>query len=157
MNDFPKTTVGGVSVSRMVIGTNWLLGFSHCTQAKDILINEMFSDYKKIADILEVFFRAGVSAIIGLIQNEKLSQAVKEAEQRTGTGACIISTPAIPTAPRTPIDGFDRGQLDQILDRETELGTKICMPHAQTTDLMVDRCTRKLRKMDEVCAAIRER
>lgn len=26
---FPRTTVGGKSVSRMIIGTNWLAGWSH--------------------------------------------------------------------------------------------------------------------------------
>ena len=26
---FPRTTVGGVSLSRMLIGTNWMLGYSH--------------------------------------------------------------------------------------------------------------------------------
>ena len=35
MGGFPRTTVGGVSLSRMIIGTNWFLGFSHTTAAKD--------------------------------------------------------------------------------------------------------------------------
>ena len=26
---FPRTTVGGVSLSRMLMGSNWLLGYSH--------------------------------------------------------------------------------------------------------------------------------
>jgi len=32
---FPRTTVGGVSLPRMIIGTNWFLGWSHTTAAKD--------------------------------------------------------------------------------------------------------------------------
>jgi hypothetical protein len=35
---FPRTSVGGVSMPRMVIGTNWLLGFSHTSAAKDKFI-----------------------------------------------------------------------------------------------------------------------
>ena len=34
MQEFPRTTVGGVSLSRMLIGTNWLLGsvsYTHLT------------------------------------------------------------------------------------------------------------------------------
>jgi hypothetical protein len=31
------------------------------------------------------------------------------------------------------------------------------MPHTSTTDLMVDKCTREVRKMDAVCRLIRER
>ena len=35
---FPRTTVGGVSLSRMIIGTNWMLGWSHTSGAADTLI-----------------------------------------------------------------------------------------------------------------------
>jgi len=34
---------------------------------------------------------------------------------------------------------------------------KICMPHTSTTDLMVDKCTREVRRMDDICRLIRER
>ncbi len=40
MNEFPRTKVGGVSLSRMIIGTNWFLGWSHTTAAKDQYIKE---------------------------------------------------------------------------------------------------------------------
>ena len=41
MAEFPRTTIGGVSVSRMVIGTNWFLGFTHQSQAKDQFIRDL--------------------------------------------------------------------------------------------------------------------
>jgi len=44
MSDFPRTDVGGLSLSRMIIGTNWFLGWSHCTAAKDTFIKEHFGD-----------------------------------------------------------------------------------------------------------------
>ena len=64
MSDFPRTTVGGVSLSRMIIGTNWFLGFSHCSAAKDAFIKEHM-DRKRMADIMEVFVRAGVDTVMG--------------------------------------------------------------------------------------------
>ncbi|HBC85328.1 MAG TPA: hypothetical protein DCZ94_00070, partial [Lentisphaeria bacterium] len=57
MNKFPRTNVGGVSLSRMIIGTNWFLGYSHTSRAKDDYIKNMVKDRKKIADILEVYFK----------------------------------------------------------------------------------------------------
>ena len=54
MDQFPRTTVGGVSVSRMIVGTNWFLGFSHTSAAKDKFINT-FQNRHKLADVLEVF------------------------------------------------------------------------------------------------------
>ena len=28
-SEFPRTVVGGVSMPRMIIGTDWILGYSH--------------------------------------------------------------------------------------------------------------------------------
>ena len=53
MNGFPRTQVGGVSVSRMIIGTNWFLGWSHASPAKDAFIKESIANRKVIADILD--------------------------------------------------------------------------------------------------------
>ena len=79
MDTFPRTTVGGVSLSRMIIGTNWFLGYSHTTRAKDNFITENIADRRKIADILEVYLRAGVDTIMGQIQHLPLADAIKEA------------------------------------------------------------------------------
>lgn len=37
---FPRTTVADVSVSRMIIGTNWILGYNHSSPAADRLIRD---------------------------------------------------------------------------------------------------------------------
>ena len=52
--------VGGRSLSRLIAGSNWVLGYSHTTAAKDAFIKEHNRSRQRIADILEVFFRAGV-------------------------------------------------------------------------------------------------
>ena len=156
MDKFPRTTVGGVSLSRMIIGTNWFLGWSHTTRAKDDFIKENIADRKKIADILEVYFRAGVDTIMGMVQHPPLADAIAEAEDRTGTGAIIISTPGFPVRPETPQKGFDIAAVEAILEKEARLGAAFCMPHQSTTDAMVDRPTRSIRKMDQLCAMIRQ-
>ena len=157
MERFPRTVVGGVSLSRLIVGTNWFLGWSHCTKAKDNFIKENFSDYRKIADILEVFFNAGVNTVMGLIQHDRLGNAIKEAEDRTGVQAIIVSTPNFPTNASTPFEGFDVDVVESILDSEVKRGSAFCFPHTSTTDLMIDGCTREIRKMDQLCAAIRDR
>ncbi len=157
MTDFPRTEVGGISMPRMIVGTNWFLGYSHCTQAKSHYIKANVQDRDKIADILEVFFKNGVNAVMGQIGNLPMPDAIAEAEQRTGVKAIIVSTPTIPTGPETPANGFDQAELDKILDFQVEHGVAICMPHQSTTDNMVDRCTREIRHFDQVCKAIRDR
>lgn len=157
MNAFPRTMVGGVSLSRMVIGTNWFLGFSHTTPSKDAYINENVGNTKAIADILEVFFRAGVDTIMGPTLKSVLTDGIKEAEDRTGKGAIFISTPIFPVDEHTPHRGLDLSACAEHLDNALEWGAKFCLPHQFTTDSLADRCTRKIRHMEVLCQMIRER
>ncbi|MDX9980343.1 MAG: hypothetical protein RBU25_09995, partial [Lentisphaeria bacterium] len=93
---FPRTDVAGVSLSRMLIGTNWILGYSHRTPAADCLIRRRNGEARTIADILEAFIKEGVDSIMGLFgPNPQLMAAVKQAEDRTGKGLIIIDTPII--------------------------------------------------------------
>jgi hypothetical protein len=141
----------------MIVGTNWFLGWSHTTAAKDAFIKENICLRKPMADILEVFFRAGVDTVMGLINTPILIDAIKDAEDRTGVKAIIVSTPHFPVTPETPTKGFDKDAVDRILDEQVKCGATFCMPHQCTTDAMVDRCTRTIRRIDEICKKIRER
>ena len=73
MKDFPRTEVGGVSMPRLLVGTNWFLGWSHCTQAKDRLIKETFEDYQKIADVLEVFNLLRLNKLFEIVKDEYIA------------------------------------------------------------------------------------
>ena len=42
-DEFPRTNIEHLSVSRMLIGTNWFLGWSHTSAAKDRYIHERVS------------------------------------------------------------------------------------------------------------------
>ena len=156
MNDFPRTIVGGLSVSRMVIGTNWFRGFSHTTRAKDELILQL-CDRKQIADILTVFFRNGIDTLIARYESNPMLDAVRDAEQHTGRKAVLISTPSFPTGPDTPEKGFDLEKVAEILDRQATFDVSIVLPHQCTTDAMLDRCTRRIRRIEPVLRMIRER
>ncbi len=157
MEKFPRTEVGGLSISRMIIGTNWFFGYSHYTPAKDAFIKQTMSDPRKLADIIEVFLRAGVDAVMGYINAPNLVDAIKDAEDRTGEKVIPVATPSLPVKRETPTKGFDLGELARVLDMNAELGAAICMPHTSSTDVLVDRCTREIRQMDVVCKMIRER
>ena len=159
MIKFPRTTVGGMSLSRMIIGTNWFLGYSHTTRAKDCYINEHIKDRKKIADILEIFFKYGVDTIIGNVHDSgcaPLVEGIKETEDRTGIKAIVIATPGFQIDKNTPTKGFDSSKVYRILDAVKAQGAAFCMPHAGTTDSLVDRCTREIRHMPALCKMIRE-
>ncbi|MCL2640255.1 MAG: hypothetical protein FWD53_05370, partial [Phycisphaerales bacterium] len=156
MADFPRTQIENVSVSRLIVGTNWFMGFSHTSKSKDVFIKE-HQTRQRIAEILKVFFEAGCDAVMGVRPDAThLTEAIRDAEQATGRKAVMIYTPTMPTDPSAP------GAVDEvakILDRAVakDFGATFCMPHMATTDAMVNIRTRKIEGMDVWCKMIRDR
>lgn len=150
---FPRTMVGGLSVSRMIIGTNWFLGWSHQSPAKDHLIKSKM-DRKAIADVLEVFFRSGVDTIMGpLAQNPSIFDAIKDAEDRTGAKCIKVDTPII----NVQDTDAGRDETKAILDQVAASGAEICMPHHTSVERLLDRSTQQIRRLGEYTNMIRER
>jgi hypothetical protein len=156
---FPRTKIEKLSVSRMIIGTNWMLGYSHTSAAKDKQINQTHCA-KSMADMLEVFLNAGVDTMMGPFflrrggNQVQMVDAVKDAQDRTGRKLIIIATPGL------FLDGSAKAEADneQILDDMAEVGAAICMPHQSATDALLDmRCRRFDPYMTRICRSIRER
>ncbi|NQU11736.1 hypothetical protein HQ590_13155 [bacterium] len=150
MKPFPRTQIENLSIPRMIIGSNWFMGYSHTSRAKDDYIKQTMTR-DKIADVLEVFLAAGIDAYLGLIQQAGAKEAITEAEQRTGKKITIISTPTI-NIDDTP-QGMDEAK--RTIAKDAELGAAVCMPHTCSTDRLLDARARVIRNMDKYCAMIR--
>ena len=88
---FPRTMVGGVSLPRMIIGSNWLLGYSHSTAAMGEFILRVNSNVKAVSDIACAYLHHGIDAImIPFTKGEErcytLLDGLKDAEDRMGMG-----------------------------------------------------------------------
>jgi hypothetical protein len=151
MSDFPRTTVGGVSVSRMIIGTNWFLGYSHTSMAKDKFIKS-YQTRDNIADIITTFMKAGVDTIMGM-PVPILRDAIKIAEDCTGREAKLIITPHFNITP----GGDPAMEPERVFDQCKELNATFCMPHQGVTDALLDRMQGKIRDIDKYTKMIRER
>jgi len=152
MIQFPRTKIEGLSVSRLMIGTNWFLGYSHTSKAKDRDIVETMTA-NRIADIVEVFMNAGVDVLYGVRPDPKLIQGISEAEQRTGRKCITIAIPSLPVEDPAK----SAGEAERVLDELAKMGTAICMPHQCTTDAFVNRRTRSLNGIEVYLRMIRER
>lgn len=149
--EFPRTTVGGVSLPRMIIGTNWFLGYSHTSLAKDKFIREL-QTRERIAEVLAVFLEHGIDAVMGPL-SQHLEDAIRDAEDRTGRRMIRILTPSFNIRPGGPPEN----DPEPVLDRTRELGATFCLPHQCVTDALVDRMYGVIRDIDRYTAMIRER
>lgn len=152
MHTFPRTTIESLSVPRLIMGTNWILGFSHTSKAKDDLIRSSM-DVHRMADVMVAFLEQGVDAILGFRPDPVLVAAVKEAEDRAGRKMIRITTPGlnVETGPKAEAENA------RTLDAAAAIGASVCMPHQGTTDALLDRTTKRIRGMDRIAAMIRER
>ena len=123
--------VGGVSLPRLICGSNWLLGFSHTSQAKDRLIKELFTTPSKVADVVEVFARAGCNAFMSM-HSAFTRQALDEVEQRTGREMIWITTPSAEHPDE--LDSWKKS-----VDECKAMGATFCFPHQCITDPRIDR------------------
>ena len=151
MSDFPRTTVGGISLSRLIIGTNWFLGYSHSSLAKDRFIS-IYQTRQKIADTLEVFLEHEIDTVMGP-PSDLLYEATQEAQDRTGRQLITILTPSFNVLP----DGPEELQPERVFDRCQTLGATFCLPHKMITDVLLDRMYNRIRDIDRYTSMIRER
>ena len=152
MNSFPRTTVGGISLPRLLIGSNWFLGYSHTSAAKSKFITE-FQTREKIAEILAVFLKNGIDATMGPM-SDFFEEAIQEAEQRTGQEIIRILTPHFNILP----GGEPDAEPEVVFDRcKEKYHATFCMPHQCMTDALVDKMHQEVRQMDRYSKMIRER
>lgn len=136
MSAFPRTTVGGISMPRLICGTNWFLGYSHFSKAKDKTLTEIFDTPSKIADVVEVFLKHGCDAVMGPLQ-EFLAQGLREAEQRVGRRIIWVCTPAY-----AEVGNPDTWK--QSVDKAKAMGATFCFPHESVTRSQFDHETKTL-------------
>ena len=151
---FPRTVVGGVSLPRMLIGTNWILGYSHTGHAADNLIHARNRNTGAISEILDAYLDYGVNAIMGPIGgvDEYFTDAIKQTEQRRGQEIIMIDTPTI------NVDDNDgaRKEARELIDKAAKLGCKFCLPHHTRVEQLIDKNKEEIRRISDYLTMIRD-
>jgi hypothetical protein len=98
MSDFPTLTIDGVTIPRVICGTNALLGWSHVSRGRDAWIKEYFTP-KRIAHVFAKCMELGVTAVMGPLF-PRLIDALEETEKLTGVRMTWVSTTNAGMAPK---------------------------------------------------------
>ncbi|MBN2093231.1 hypothetical protein JW964_26645 [candidate division KSB1 bacterium] len=151
MEQFPRTIVAGISLPRLIIGSNWFLGYSHTSLAKDLFIKS-YQTPDKIAEILAVFLEHGIDATMCPL-SELYETAIRKAEDVTGKKMIRIITPHFSVQK----DCKPEESPEHIFDKCMEWGAKFCFPHQCITDALIDRLNNEIRGFDKYTKLIRER
>ena len=150
---FPRTEVGGMSLPRMLIGTNWFLGWSHTGAAADEGIRERFSDPRDLWPVISVFLEAGIDAIMAPISTTPFAeQAIDYAEQKAGRRIIRIDTPGI------NVDDSPEGRRDAeaAIRHSAEIGSDFCLIHHTSVERLINKNEEAIPRLPDYLAMIRE-
>ncbi|MDX1357734.1 MAG: hypothetical protein R3232_02770 [Clostridia bacterium] len=153
MKSFPKTEVAGISLPRMLIGTNWMLGWSHTSPSADKMIKNRFSTKEKIAEIIEAYLKYDINAVMGLFYgNEILLDGIHLAEERTGRKVIIIDTPVIDVNDSRT----SRESAKQVIKYSADIGADFCLLHHSCAEQLVNKLHGTLDRLPDYTYMIRE-
>ena len=150
---FPRTEVGGLSLSKLIIGTNWLAGYSHRSSSADNMIKARHSTPDTIVPMLDVFLSHGVDTIMAPFgMTPAIYEAVKIAEDKNGREMIMVDTPVI------NVDDNDaaRREAEATIKECAKRGAKVCLIHHYSAEQLVNKNRRQITRLDDYTKMIRD-
>lgn len=150
---FPRTEIAGISMPRMIIGCNWMSGFSHKSPARDKAILNRHSSPEITAEIFAAFLNEGVDACLGLFGIDKnLEKAVHIAEEKTGNKMIIIDEPVL----NMDDSPYARKEAEAEIKKCAERGAKFCVPLHSCVEQLINKNTKTMDRLPDYLAMIRD-
>ena len=153
MIKFPRTEVAGISLPRMLIGTNWILGYSHTGAAADALIHERNDAAESVRDIVNAYLEYDIDAMMGLYANAPhVLDGIHMAEDMTGKKVTLIDTPIIDVHDSAE----SRKKAEAEIAKSAKNGAKFCLIHHSSAEQLVRKVDHKIDRLSDYTDMIRQ-
>ena len=150
---FQRTQVAGRSLPRIVIGTNWLLGWSHKSPAHDRMITSRYDTPESFLPMIEAYLAYGVDAIMGPLSDVPvISKALAMARDRFGRKLIYIDTPVI----NVDDNAQGRAAAAASIKKSAQLGSEFCLPHHTSAEQLVNKNKGIIDRIGDYTSMIRE-
>lgn len=150
---FPRTKIGNVSLPRLIIGCNWISGFSHLSASGDTLIRQTHCGPESVSEIFEEFLAHDINAVLGLFGVDKnLMPAVNLAQERTGKKLLLIDEPII------NVDDTEqaRKEAKKVIDECAKRGAAFCLPLHSCIEQLVNKNKQTIERLPDYLYMIRD-
>lgn len=150
---FPRTEIAGVSMPRLIIGCNWLSGFSHTGPAKDEQILKKHNQPDSVADVFAEFLKEDVNACLGLFDvDHDLLTSVRMAEERTGKEMIIIDEPIL----NVDDNPMARKEAENMIKDCAKRGAKFCLPLHGSVEQLINKNKKTMDRLPDYLSMIRD-
>jgi len=150
---FPRTEVAGVSLPRMLIGSNWIFGWSHIGHAADVYIKEQHSTADATLKALNAFLHYGIDAWMAPFSTHpEARNRIKEIQDKIGKKLILIDTPVL------NMDDTEtaRKETRDIIKASAEIGSTFCLIHHASCEQLVNKNKRTMDRLPDYTDMIRE-
>lgn len=158
MDQFPRTTVAGISLPRMLIGSNWVLGFSHRTTSADNMIKNRYSNKEAVCDLICAYLEYGVDAMMApfvgddMQPNAVVMDGIHMAEDKMGRKVILIDTPIINVTNTPEAHDFTARKIEAVRKN----GADFCLLHHSSVEQLVCKHTGTIDRLEEYTKMIRD-
>ena len=125
MTEFPTTHIGGIELSRLLIGSNPFGGYSHFSAARSAWLKRYFT-LERIVEVLQTCSARGLNGMVSPVQ-AKFADALKAHEDRTGRKIHWVATPGGA--------GTEGETIEEEIDWAAKNGADYILPHPCWTDV----------------------
>lgn len=158
MKEFPRTKVENISLPRMIIGSNWMLGYSHRTTSADKMIRNRYSDKEAVCALVCAYLEYGVDAMMAPFTDpdhrpaQHLLDGIHMAEEKCGRKVILIDTPIVDMSDTA--EGREKAKRHFQVSRE--IGADICLIHHSSAEKLVNKLTGTMDRLEDYTYMIRE-
>ena len=150
---FPRTTVGSLSVSRLIVGTNWIAGYSHRSSSADEMIKMRHASFETIAPILDTFMSHGVDTVMAPFgMNPHIVEEIRRTEDKFSREMIMVDTPVI----NVDDNETARKEAEAVIKKSAAYGAKICLIHHYSAEQLVNKNKRTIERLDDYTKMIRD-
>lgn len=158
MDLFPRTQVENISLPRMLIGSNWMLGYSHRTTSADSMIRERYSTKEAVSEVICAYLAYGIDAMMApfvgddLQPNAVVMDGIHMAEDKMGHKLILIDTPIVDVSDTPQAHDFTARKIETVRKN----GADICLLHHSSVEQLVCKHTGTIDRLPEYTRMIRE-
>lgn len=150
---FPTTKVADIELPRLIIGCNWISGWSHRTPAKDQLILQKNSSPQTVSEIFTAFLREEINAVLGLFGvDTDLMEAVRLAEEAAEKKMTVLDTVVL----NMDDNAQARREAHLAIKESAARGARICLPLHSCVEQLINKNTRTMDRLPDYLYMIRE-
>ncbi len=153
MIQFPRTEVAGISLPRMLMGTNWILGYSHTSSSADDMIRSTHASKESIIQLIEAYLEYGIDAMMAPFQeNTPLMDAIKTVEDKHGRPIIRIDTPGI----NVEDSAQGRAEARKVFEASRKMGNTFCLIHHGSAEKLVNKGKGTIERLPDYLSMIRD-